>query len=193
MAAGDSAVTICNIGLIGIGQDPINALTDNNKAAILCNLRYDQKRRETLRKHNWNFARRRATLAANSTPPAFGYGAAYDLPGDFIRFYTEDEDQTVPEPDWVIENGQILSNDDGPLEIIYIYDCQDCTKFDPLFVATLGEAIGAALAKPLTQSKSEEDDAKARAGDALSEARTAGSQENAPQVLDVDVMLQARG
>lgn len=193
MAAGDSIVNICNIGLIAIGQDPINTLADRTKRAILCSLRYDQIRREVLRSHNWNCAKKRALLNASSTPPAFGYGVAYDLPADFLRFYTEDEDQAFPKPDWVIENGQVLSNDDGPLEIIYIFDLQDCTKFDALLVAALGEAIGAALAKPLTQDAGEEAAALARAEGKVAAARTASSQENSPSELNVDVMLIARG
>ena len=192
MAQGDSIVGICNIGLIAIGEDPIASLTDDNKRAILCNARYDQVRRELLRAHNWNFARKRAQISASSTAPAFGYGAAYDLPSDFIRFYSEDENSD-PQADWVIENGQVLSNDGGPLDIRYIFDAKDPTRFDALFVTALGYAIGAALAEPLTQSETKAQGLAARTEGAVAAARTASAQENSPREWDVDVLLSARG
>jgi hypothetical protein len=56
MAAGDSIVGICNLALVqGLGQDPISALSENRKAAILCNLNYDQVRRALLRSHPVEF------------------------------------------------------------------------------------------------------------------------------------------
>ena len=51
-----------------LGQIPF---TDNTKRAILCNLRYDQLRRDVLRRKDWNFARKRVQLPAASTPPAW--------------------------------------------------------------------------------------------------------------------------
>jgi hypothetical protein len=66
MAAGDSIVGICNLGLVnGLGQDPIASLTDNRKAAIHCNLAYDPTRRAMLRAHPWDFATARARLSAS--------------------------------------------------------------------------------------------------------------------------------
>jgi hypothetical protein len=93
MAAGDSIVGICNLGLVnGLGQDPISALSDNRKAAIHCNISYDPVRRAVLRAHPWDFATTRRQISASATPPPFGYANAYQLPADFIRIVAVGDD-----------------------------------------------------------------------------------------------------
>jgi hypothetical protein len=191
MAAGDSIVGICNLALVqGLGQDPISALSDNRKAAILCNLNYDPVRRELLRKHIWNFATARAQLSASATPPAFGFANAFTLPADFIRLVPavgEDSNQEK----WKIEGRQLLSDDDGALDLVYIYDCQDPTLFDPLFVQALGYALAAELAIPITQDKA----LRARmekSEEKLGMRAKVSSQDNSAQEWDNDVLLRSR-
>ena len=200
MAIGDSAVSICNTGLILIGSDPINAFTDNTKRAILCNLRYDQLRRDVLRRKDWNFARKRVQLPAASMPPAFGYSAAYPVPPDFLRLLPPDDDDDLYGEDFCIEqnNGatSVLTNysdDNGVLNLRYVYDCSDASLMDPLFVSALGARIGLELATPLSRSAAEKQLAQKAYDDALSDASTASSQENAPQEMDSDILLVARG
>lgn len=189
MAAGDSIVGICNLGLIEIGEDPISALTDNRKAAILCNARYDQVRRDLLRSHTWNFARKRAQLAAVTVGPAFEYVNAYALPNDFLRV-VELPDNI--EAKWQVEGLQLLTDETAPLNLVYIYDCADPTVFDPMFVKALGYAMGEALAWPVAASR----DVQAKMGklkDAcIPEARLVGSQENSAREWDEDVWLRSR-
>jgi hypothetical protein len=192
MAAGDSKVSICNLGLTtGLGQDPIVSLSDNRKAAILCNACYDATRREILRAHPWGFARKRAQLAAAVAQPAFGKGTAYTLPDDYIRLVDVPNDD-AGRPRWVVEGRTLICDEDAPLDLIYVADCQDATLFDPLFVGALAYAIAAQVCIPLTQDKSlkqgcvNESDAK------LASARLVSSQDNSPTEWDVDVLLRSR-
>lgn len=192
MAAGDSIVGICNLALVqGLGQDPISALTDNRKAAILCNLNYDQVRRAVLRGHIWNFAVKRAQLSASATAPAFGFANAFSLPADYLRLVPavgEDSNQEK----WKIEGQYLLSDDDGAMDLIYIYDCQDPALFDPLFVQALAYALAAELAIPLTQDKALRSSMENLRNDRLASARTVSSQDNSAQVWDNDVLLRSR-
>jgi hypothetical protein len=190
MAAGDSIISICNLGLLALGQDPVNSLTDNRKAAILCNARYEQVRREMLRAHPWGFARRRAQLPASDTQPAFGDFTAFTLPSDFIRL--------VEAPDvckrrgWMIEQRQLLSNETAPLNLLYIFDCQDATLFDPLFIAVLGYAIAVELAIPITQDRGIKSQMETELEGKLASARLVTSQDNSSSEYDVDVLLESR-
>lgn len=61
---------ICNRALIRIGADTIVDITENSKEGRLCNILYDQIRKDLLRSHPWNFAIRRIILApdANTAP-----------------------------------------------------------------------------------------------------------------------------
>lgn len=194
MAAGDSSTSICNIALIALGEDPIKALSENNKRAILCNARYDDCRRAVLRSHPWNFALKQAQLASDPTAPLFTWQYRYRTPDDFLRFFNE------PEQDMSIWNIMaddtgatfIYANDEPPFQCVYIYDCQDPTKFDSLFVQALAYNIASELAISLTQNSQ-----RAQAGlqmmeGKLSIARLAGAQENAPREWDDDIWLRSR-
>lgn len=191
MAAGDSIISICNLGLVtGLGQDPINALSDNRKAAILCNLRYDQVRREVLRSHPWGCARKREQLAASATPLAFGNFTPFTLPDDWIRnVKTADE---MKRDKWTVEGRQLLCNETAPLNLLYIYDLQDPSIFDALLVAALGYAMAAELAIPLTQDRGLKSQMEAELEAKISAARLVTSQDNSAEEFDVDVLLRSR-
>ena len=64
MAASD--VNICSRSLQELGEEPISALTDNNKRAEKCNLIYSSVRDNLLSMHPWKFALRRVQRELNS-------------------------------------------------------------------------------------------------------------------------------
>lgn len=194
MALGDSAVSICNIGLVSsLGQDPIKAFTQDRKAAILCNERYEAVRRACLRVHPWNFARSWAQLAKAVTQPPFGTQTAFQLPVDFIRLANL-PDRLDGRESYQIMGRTLLSEgaSAGPLNLVYIYDCKDASLFDPLFVEVLGYAMAAELCEPLAQSQTKKASALRNLQDKLSSARTVGSQDGSSDEWDVDVLLGSR-
>jgi hypothetical protein len=192
MAAGDSAVSICDIGLVmGLGEDPIASLSDARKAAILCNLRYDQMRRVVLRLHSWSFAKKQGQLAASATAPLFGYSNAFTLPADYIRVADIPGDGSNQEK-WKVYGRSVFSDDAGALNFPYIYDCQDTTMFDPLFVDALGYAIAFDLAIPLLQDKGMRDRMKQEFADRVALAKSVDGQDNGSDQFDIDILLQAR-
>ena len=80
-----SEVQICNLALAKVGDEQITSLTENSKAARLCNLVYEPMRDTTLRSHPWNFAIQRVELAASTETPSYEYNAQFALPSDFLR------------------------------------------------------------------------------------------------------------
>lgn len=64
-----AAVDVCNRALTKLGQDLIDALTDENENARKCNLVYEPARDELLEKNPWGFAKRKVALV-NVTKPA---------------------------------------------------------------------------------------------------------------------------
>src|SRR5882672_3940136 len=151
MALGDSVVGICNIALIALGETPVTSLDDPNKRAILCKARYDDVRRSVLRSHPWNFARKLATIPTADPQPGAAYSWAYPLPPDFMRMAGGDIPDD-PLAAYDIVGNQFYCNDGPPLNFFYIWDIQDATKFDPLFIQALGYSLAVELAQPLTQS-----------------------------------------
>ena len=57
-----SVVRICNLALLQVGAQTINALTDATTEARYCNQLYEYSKDAVLRAHNWNFAKKRVEL-----------------------------------------------------------------------------------------------------------------------------------
>lgn len=191
MAAGDSIVSICNLALGLIGERAVTSVSppDNTARAILCNQFYDPVRRAVLRSHPWNCAKKQAAIPASATPPLFTWSFAYPQPSDFVRMFDEpDQDR----PEWELMGNLILTNDGPPLNLVYIYDLMDPTRFDPLLIEALAHALATDIAVPLTQDRSKRADLAAITEGKLSIARLAGAQENAPKEWDEDIWLRSR-
>lgn len=189
MAAGDSVVSICNIGLIALGEKPISSLNDPVKTAILCAARYDQIRRAVLRGAPWNCGKKQTLLAASPTAPLFTYRNAFPLPADFVRMFNLPENDQAT---WEVIGNLLMTDEGAPLQTLYIFDLQDPTQFDPLLTEAIGQAIGAELARPLGRDKSLKIECEQALTAKLDIARLVGSQENSPREWDDDVMLRSR-
>jgi hypothetical protein len=144
MAAPTSAVEVCNLALDQLKQAPVSDISSpSTNVETICARHYDQTRREVLRKHPWNFAIKRAQITKDATAPTFGWGQAYNLPSDFIRLVSIGDD-SIDElrGKYEIENSQILGNDldsqtANTIDVRYVYDITNVTKFDSLFLKTL--------------------------------------------------------
>lgn len=147
-----SAVDICNRALQLLGQEVISSLTQNTKSSRSVALAYDIARRAELRAHPWNFAIKRANLAESSTPPLYGKANYFPLPNDFIRLLNTDPEKNYNTIDYEIEGNQIASDYPAPLQIRYLYDCQDTTLFDDLFNEAVAARVARSVCEQLTQS-----------------------------------------
>lgn len=127
-----SVIQICNLALLRLGADTITSLDDGTVATNLLTIYYDQCREELLREHFWNFAVSRVSLASSGAP-AFGFSYQYQLPSDFLRV-KEIHKQCFS---FSIEGQTIVTNQAAPLNLIYVRDESDPTKYDALFVRAL--------------------------------------------------------
>jgi hypothetical protein len=80
-----SNVSIVNSALASIGEDPISSLTEGNRRARVANRVFETQRDRTLMRYRWVFAIKRAQLAADPTPPSFGYENRYLVPSDLLQ------------------------------------------------------------------------------------------------------------
>lgn len=197
MAAGDSIVSICNIALIALGEDIIGSVfpPDNNKRARLCNQRYDDVRRAVLEAHPWNCAKRRASLPAISTPPAFGRGFAYAMPSNFLRII---DLPGIDKPDFEMEGddtyGDVLLCDYGaPLNISFVCDLKDPTKFSPTLVHAIAYELASEIGMPLVQNLQKVNQMLGVMEGKLSIARVTSAQQGGIVEYDADVLLGSRG
>lgn len=160
-----SVTLICNRALQIIGERRITNITEDSPQARDLNVAYEPLRDALLRSYFWNFAIKRARLAASVDTPEFGWNYQYPMPADFLRLIPDFEYE------YQVEGSTILSNDSGPLDIRYIRRVTDPNAFDPLFAEALSAKLASELAEIRTQSNSKKEYAEQLFREKITEAR----------------------
>lgn len=196
-----SRVDICNLALLKLGSgSKITALTDNSVAARALSACYDIVRKAELRAHYWAFSLKRGALPA-TTPPAWGFSAAYPLPVDCVRlvqvnqFYLTPallDYNTADASAWVVESGQILCDYTAPLKIRYVWDVTDEGTFDALFNVMLASRLAYETCEQLTNSNTKKQSIAQDYKEALAIAVRAGAIEKPPALIGDDSWMMAR-
>lgn len=183
-----SVVNICNRALSRVGDKRIIALTDDSNPARACNDAWERVRDEVFREHAWNSICTRASLAALSSTPAFGYDDEYQLPVDCLRVL-EVYDTKLP---WVVEGRKILCDAGTPLPIRYMRKATDSNEYDPLLTSVLAQRLAVEICEELTQSNSKKEFEVLRYETLLTQAKAADAQEQSPVEFEEDDWLDAR-
>jgi hypothetical protein len=68
-----------------LGDAPIVSINDDTKQAKALKRVYDDTLKAFLVDHPWHFAKKRASLPASATTPAWGFARGYPVPADFLR------------------------------------------------------------------------------------------------------------
>jgi hypothetical protein len=147
-----SQTAICNRALEFLGQGPVTSIDSSQPAAKALRRVFDDTRRALLEDHPWNFAKKRASIAASATVPDWGFTNGYPVPVDYVRLLAIEN-----EPEFSIEadpSGSlwILTNATAPLAILYIYDVTDTGRYPPSFVDALASRLALDTCEDITQS-----------------------------------------
>jgi hypothetical protein len=187
-----SSVEICNSALVKIGAARIGSLSDDTKAAKICNEQYDKLRKKLLRSHPWNFALARVALADTGNTPSYDYTNEFALASDVLRVLETD---LLEGSAWEIEqNGStrvLLCNSDS-VKIKYIKDITDTTIFSSDFEEALSFLLAADLAYALTNSRSLAADMYRAYKAEVAEARSFDAQEHGRQELEANTWIDER-
>lgn len=195
-----SSTEICKLSLDllqgGSVSDITSATTSMTSIEEVCNRWYDHTRRKLLRQHPWNFAIKRAELAASDTAPLFGATAQFPVPADFLRLLrVVDEDNRIISSDaYFFENRQLMLRwaEDDVARIIYITDEEDVTKFDDLFVDLLAVEIAMSIAYLVTQNNSNIERLASIRKTLISAAKSIDGQEQPPESRRASINRMAR-
>lgn len=200
-----SPVDIANRALTMLGASRITSLSDNRKEAREINAVYEQVRDEELRRYNWNFAIKRAALAALTDAPPFGFSLQYRVPADFMRaiqigdvYPAVNLSDVVGLDDsaYAIENdgaGRVIRTNMGaPLNLRYVARIEDSTVYDPLFVGALAAKLAMDVAESLSASTNKVDQASRNYRMALSDAVRCNAIEKPPVKLADDTWIASR-
>lgn len=164
-------IEIINKALRLLKQERINSLDDNTEAAAIANDLYEIARSTLSAMVDWHCLRHRAKLTKDNEPPSFGFEYSYTLPPDCERvigvqykdqgFYVTPEHAILPNEynlglTYTIESNKLLTNEEE-VNLLYIYQEEDTSKYDALFVNTLSYLLaiemGAALFAETTYSQ----------------------------------------
>lgn len=185
-----SRTEIANRALDAIGADAIGSINDATKPAQLCNRLFTPLLLSLLRRHPWNCCRARAVLPALTTPPAWGFAYAYQLPADYVRMTRLNvTDPTTP---YKVEAGMMLTDISAPVGIGYIARVDDPGRYDPLLTDALVLAMARDLAKPIANDTTLRAQLSKDFDAALRDARSADSAEGTPDQFWSDTLLIAR-
>jgi hypothetical protein len=150
----NSVVAICNAALIDLGESAIMSLTDNCKAARLCNARWPMVRDAVLRAHPWNSCMSMTLLAAATATPAWRWAYSYPLPNDCLRVVAVADSSGGEVTRWEVQTRFLLCDADAPLAIAYVSQQTDPGQYDATLCEVFSARMAAVLAYPLTASTS---------------------------------------
>ena len=142
-------IAICNSALLTLGANTINALSDTSLEGRACNAKWDIARKDLIRSHPWNFAVRRAQLAATVLGPEYQYSYKFTLPANALRLL-----EVFTNYEYRIEGRDILTNDisnpNAPqIEIKYVSDVTDPSTWDANFTNVMVYRMAMELAYTL--------------------------------------------
>lgn len=184
-----TGVSICSNALLMLGAQTINDFDEGvDRARLAANL-YPAVRDDLLRNHPWNCTIKRAVLAPDATPPAFGYAQKFELPADFLRVL--DVTEGGAQIDYLVEGRSILANT-TILELKYVFQNEVENTWDASLVMLLTLSMAAAMAFPITQSASAQANMEQKLELAKKRARAIDGQEDPPQTLGDERLYASR-
>lgn len=193
-----SQIQVVNAALRMIGTRRITALDQGSVEAVEAEDAWDRVRDATLRGHPWNFAMKRAVLAAHADAPSWGYTSAYQIPSDCLRVWQVDG---LSWRDWTVarhgtspnEVTAILANTTGALNIAYVQRVDDVSKWDAMAIRVLELDLALELSKKITDSNPDVQALYEMRRMALREAKVADAVETPPGDTGPDDFILARG
>jgi len=176
-----SNTSIANRALQLLGARRIESLAEDSTNAKAMNAAFEPLRKALLRKHQWNFATKRASIAADSTETLYEGLNRFRLPDDFLALRRRQTTATrTDRQDWQIEGNFIVTSDSAPLEIRYTYDVTDPAQFDSLFTELLAVELALAVVDTITGSNVKRQTLVFFRDDLLFSARKANAFESDP-------------
>ena len=184
-------IDICNMALRKLGADTITALTDNVKEAEACADMWTQVRKTVFSAFPWPSCVTRATLECSCDCIPFGWTNSFPLPDDFVALMEVYGVSPNGLPEYEIEDGKILCNDES-LSIRYIYDNRTPNTYEPLLVDCLVLRLASEIAYSLVAKESVENSMLQKYHMKLNEARTRISRVRTNEPNGIDYLVIER-
>jgi hypothetical protein len=188
-------VEVANGALVHLREAPLNSLDDDRTAAVHVRAHFGSVRDALLRRHPWNFAETRDTLAQDPLASKGKFDLTFPLPGDCVRvFEVENADANT----WQVETRKaategvdlevaVLSTSISAPRVVYNRIVGNPALWDPLFVEVFSLKLAAKIGGGLGRDKTELDSLSMEAEKLLMVSRRADEREAARQELPRDI------
>jgi hypothetical protein len=164
-----------------------NIETDPSERAQVINSMYEIVRDNLLQQYPWNFAIKRASIAADGIAPAWGYSKRYLLPTDFLSLLS-----IYGSPDYRVEGGYILTNEGAPLKIKYVKKITSEGSFDAMFTEVFACELAVECSERINASNSKKQILGQQRDAAMKAAFASDAIQDPPQELQNDEWLLSR-
>lgn len=191
-----SYTEIANLAATEIGTEA--RITDPNEDKVLARAVkavWDSQRQAAIREGSWNFAAKRAELAALAGSALEGvvsypYAYAFQLPSDSLRLVEVLNDEV--RRDYQIEGDRILCDHGGPVFIRYLRDVTEPGEFDAAFADALAKRIAWTIGHKIAGSTFDSAAAERKYWAAIGPAKRVDAQENPPIEQEESSWIEAR-
>ncbi len=193
-----SETDIANRALSKLGDARIIDITQPvNAAGRAMQHRFPFVRDYMLQTYPWRFAMALASLAADATPPAWGYAKRYRLPDDLLRLVTlgdtsidiatygvqyrvGGETSDVTAAAFEVIGPYIHTDLSAPLRILYVTQITDTGEFPDVFSEALAVRLAFDACEELTQSATKKDALASELKMVMTEARRVDALQRPP-------------
>jgi hypothetical protein len=200
MPAPTAPVDICNIALDYFGEraDITSIETPENSNEVILARHYDLTRQNLLREYIWNFSRAETTLARTGDG-GLDYSDRFLMPSDCLRIISIGS-VACQIRDYNILDREIYINPifmqttptTNALQLRYVKDVTDVSKFDSLFTKLLGLQLAANISYKFSGKKTQSEMIMALLKAELPKAVSVNSQEKKPKRRDHSRAIEAR-
>jgi hypothetical protein len=171
-------VTIANLAAARIGTETrISSPDDDRFVARTIKAVWDIQRQAAIRDGAWNFAGRRAELAAESDPDKviYPWDYGFPLPEKCLRLI---EVLDTSRDDYMLEGDTILANTIGPLYIRYLVDVEEPARWDAGFAESFALRLAWRTGRRIAGSAFDQDQCQMEYRQSLSAAKRVDAREN---------------
>jgi len=179
---------VINAALSKLGEQAILAVTDPSPPGRLANRTYADIRDALLREFPWNFATKRASLAAETTAPKWGFVRSFVLPSDLLRLVSVNN---TDDQEWRNESGRVVTDIEAPLQIKYVASVP-VDSMDSTFREALAARLAMEWAEALTQTSSVVNSMAEMYRNKLRVARTSDGQSDRIRTIEYPGFIESR-
>lgn len=154
MALPTSKVGICNLALDLLKEKPISDIdSPETDVESLCARWYDVTRMSLIQSRNWSFASKSEAISRSGTPSVSIYADEYTFPTDYLKLWAiNDPEQSLNRYAYHIEQRKLLIDNNGgtSIDVWFLFDQTDISKFPPLFILLLAGRLALFVAYKIT-------------------------------------------